>query len=148
MGTKLESEYQKEQEDRLSPAEERRMGAVLSIPTTADGAIIRPALEVLSRLRQGQVMDLLSVELNRVVNGVKDCSVNKAGSVTLTLTISPVLKSVANAVFIQAKVKGVAPEDPPDSDLMFYDDDGNLHTRDPRQRDIFDDGPSGVDHGA
>jgi hypothetical protein len=112
-----------------------------------NGVSIRPALEVLSRLRQGQVMDLLSIELNRVVNGVKDCSVNKSGTVTLTLTVAPVQKQ-ANAVFIQAKVVGKAPEDPPDSDLLFYDDDGNLHTRDPRQRDIFDDGPLGVDHGA
>ncbi len=112
-----------------------------------DGVVIRPVLEVLSRLREGQVMDLLSVELNRVVNGVKDCSVSKNGTVTLTLTVSPVQKQT-NAVFIQAKVVGKAPEDPPDSDLLFYDDDGNLHTRDPRQRDIFDDGPLGVDHGA
>ncbi len=115
--------------------------------TTEDGVVIRPALEVLSRLRQGQVMDLLSVELNRIVNGVKDCTVNKSGTVTLTLTVSPVMKSVANAVFIQAKIVGKAPEDPPDSDLLFYDDDGNLHTRDPMQRDIFEDGPSGVGHG-
>jgi hypothetical protein len=111
-----------------------------------DGVQIRPALEVLSRLRQGRVMDMLSVELNRVVSGVKDCNANKAGTVTLTLTVSPVMKQ-NNAVFIQAKVTGKAPEDPPDSDLLFYDDDGNLHTRDPNQRDIFDDGPSGVDHG-
>ena len=113
---------------------------------TEDGVVIRPALEVLGRLRQGKVMDLLSVELNRVVNGVKDCNANKAGTVTLTLTVSPVQRQ-NNAVFIQAKIVGKAPEDPPDSDLLFYDEDGNLHTRDPNQRDIFDDGPAGVDHG-
>lgn len=112
-----------------------------------DGVAIRPALEVLSRLRQGRVMDLLSIELNRVVNGVKDCAANKAGTVTLTLTVSPVMKQ-NNAVFIQAKVAGKAPEDPPDSDLLFYDEDGNLHTRDPNQRDIFENGPSGVNHGS
>ena len=115
-------------------------------PATEDGVIIRPALEVLGRLRQGRVMDLLSVELNRVVTGVKDCNANKAGTVTLTLTVTPVMKQ-NNAVFIQAKVAGKAPEDPPDSDLLFYDEDGNLHTRDPNQRDIFEDGPTGVDHG-
>ena len=104
---------------------------------------IRPALAVLSRLRGGQVMDLLSIELNRVVNGVKDCMAGKSGTVTLTLKIEPVKKQ-ANAVFIQAAVTGKAPEDPPDSDLLFYDDDGNLHTRDPKQRDIFDDGPLSV----
>lgn len=112
-------------------------------PATEDGVLIRPALEVLGRLRRGQVMDLMSVELNRVVNGVKDCQTGKGGKVTLTLKIDPVKKQ-QNAVFIQADIKGVAPEDPPESDLLFYDDDGNLHTRNPNQKDIFDDGPTGV----
>ena len=108
-----------------------------------DGVMIRPALEVLSRLRRGQVMDLLSVELNRVVNGVKDCQSGKGGTVTLILKVDPVKKQ-QNAVFIQATVKGKAPEDPPESDLMFYDDDGNLHTRNPNQQDIFENGPAAV----
>lgn len=108
-----------------------------------NGVIIRPALEILSRLRRGQVMDLLSVEINRVVTGVKDCMAGKGGTVTLTLKVEPVKKQ-QNAVFIQASVTGKAPEDPPQSDLLFYDDDGNLHTRDPNQRDIFEDGPQGA----
>lgn len=109
----------------------------------ADGIEVRPALEVLSRLRQGQVMDLLSIELNRVVNGVKDCETGKGGTVTLTLKIEPV-KKVANAVAIQALVAGKAPEDPPSTDLLWYDEDGNLHTRNPNQKDIFEDGPKSV----
>lgn len=116
------------------------------ISPEAIAATIKPALAVLGQLRGGQVMDLLSVELNRVVNGVAECAANKAGTVTLTLTVTPVMKQT-NAVFIQAKVVGKAPEDPPDSDLLFYDGDGNLHTRNPNQRDIFEDGPTGVDHG-
>lgn len=113
------------------------------ILSNEDGVMIRPALEVLSRLRRGQVMDLLSIELNRVVNGVKDCQSGKGGTVTLTLKVDPVKKQ-QNAVFIQAAVKGKAPEDPPESDLLFYDDDGNLHTRNPNQSDIFENGPAGV----
>lgn len=116
------------------------------IPATEDGVVIRPALEVLSRLRKGRVMDLLSVELNRVVTGVKDSNAGKGGTVTLTLAISPVQKQ-QNAVFIQAKIVGKAPEDPPDSDLMFYDDDGNLTTHNPMQRDLYDDGPTGIQGG-
>lgn len=114
-------------------------------PPLADehGVEIRPALEVLSRLRGGTVMDLLSLELNRVVNGVKDSSTGKGGTVTLTLKIEPV-KKLLNAVSIQAVIAGKAPEDPPESDLLFYDDDGNLHTRNPKQSDIFDEGPRGV----
>lgn len=115
----------------------------LDEPVTEDGVPIRPALEVLSRLRRGQVMDLLSIELNRVVTGVKDSSSGKGGTVTLTLRIEP-LKKQRNAVLIQANIVGKAPEDPPESDLLFYDQDGNLHTRDPNQHDIFDDGPTAV----
>lgn len=109
----------------------------------ADGVAIRPALEVISRLRQGQVMDLLSVELNRVVNAVKDSQTGKGGSVTLTLKIERV-KKFPNAVDVQVVISAKAPEDPPPSDLLFYDDDGNLHTRNPNQRDIFEDGLKGV----
>lgn len=108
-----------------------------------DGVVVRPALEVLSQLRRGQVMDLLSLELNRVVNGVKDCSTGKGGTVTLTLKVD-LVKRQQNAVFIQAAVAGKAPEDPPESDLLFYDDDGNLHPRNPNQRGLFEDGPQGV----
>lgn len=96
----------------------------------------RPALNVLSVLRRGQVMDLLAVELNRVVNGVKDCESGKGGKVSLVLKIDPIKKK-RNVVAIQTTVVGVAPEDPPETDWLFYDDDGNLHTRDPDQRDMF-----------
>ena len=102
---------------------------------------IRPALELLSKLRGGNVMDLISVELNRVVNGVKDCKDGKkAGTVTLTLKISKIARA-HRALAIQATVVGKAPEDPPDYDLMFYDDDGNLHTVNPDQSDMFENGP-------
>jgi len=104
-------------------------------------SVIRPALELLSRLQGGQVMDRLAVEINRVVNGVRFSEAGKGGKVILTLSIAPI-KQHANAVSVQAVIAGKAPEDPPDSDLLFYDDDGNLHTRNPKQRDIFDNGPA------
>lgn len=118
---------------------------------TADGILheearleIRPALELLSRLRGGNVMDLIAIELNRVVNGVRECSDSKkAGTITLTLKVSKIPKA-HRAVSVQAIVVGKAPEDPPDYDLMFFDDYGNLHTKNPEQRDIFDDGPRGT----
>ena len=110
---------------------------------TEDGVAIRPALEVLSRLRGGQVMDLLSIELNRVVQGIRMSETGKGGSVTLALKIEPV-KKFPNAVSIQAVIVGKAPEDPPQSDLLFHDEDGNLHTRNPSQRDIFEDGLRGI----
>lgn len=122
--------------EAASPAEPAPVG-------NADGVEVRPALEVLSQLRRGQVMDLLSIELNRVVNGVRECEAGKGGTVTLKLKIDPI-KKANNAVSIQAVVTGKAPEDPPESDLMFYDEDGNLHNRNPNQRDIFEAGPASV----
>lgn len=114
------------------------------LPHTDDGVVIRPALEILGRLRNGTLLDALAIEINRVVTGVKNCETAKpAGTVTLTLKIEQVTK-VHNAVAIQAIVAGKAPEDPPETSLFFYDEDGNLHTRDPQQRDIFEDGPRGV----
>lgn len=106
---------------------------------TEDGVAIRPALELLSRLRGGALMDMLAVEINRVVRGVRACESGKGGIVTLTLKIEPV-KKVMNGVYIQAIVSGKAPEDPPQTDLMFHDEDGNLHTRNPEQRDMFEEG--------
>ena len=72
------------------------------------GVIVRPALELLNRLRRGQVMDLLALEINRVVNAVKDTTSGKGGTVTLALKIDP-LKKIANAVQIQAVVLGKSP---------------------------------------
>ena len=111
------------------------------IPVTEDGVVIRPALEVLARLRGGKTMDLLSQELNRVVNAIRESSSGKGGEVILRIKIDPT-KKISNAVTIQALIIGKAPEDPPMSDLMWFDDDGNLHTRDPNQHDMF--GPRGV----
>ena len=101
----------------------------------------RPALELLNRLRRGQVMDLLAMEINRVVRAVKDTDTKKGGSVTLTLKIDPV-KPGLNTVYIQAVIAGKAPEDPPTVDMLFYDNDGNLFSRDPDQVDfLYEGGP-------
>lgn len=108
-----------------------------------DGVVIRPALETLARLQQGTLMDRLSVELNRVVQAVQENSQGKGGSVQLVLKIDK-NKRLPNAVYITAAVAGKAPEDPPETDMFFTDDDGNLHIRNPSQRDIFESGPQGV----
>ncbi|HNP65796.1 MAG TPA: hypothetical protein PKH39_17825, partial [Woeseiaceae bacterium] len=110
---------------------------------TKDGVCVRPVLEVLSKLRGGNVLDLLSIELNEVVNAIKASESGKGGAVTLTLKINRV-KKIPDALEIIAEISGKAPQYPPRSDLMFYDDDGNLHTRNPNQGDIFDNLPRGV----
>ena len=101
----------------------------------------RPALELLSRLRGGNVMDLLSNEINRVVNGVNDCNADKVGQVTLTLKIKRMKRGPMNGVEVTALVVGKAPEDPPTYDIFFMDDDGHLHANDPNQDDMFGRGP-------
>jgi len=112
----------------------------VKVPTNEKGVVVRPALELLNRLRRGQVMDLLSLEINRVVNAVKDTTSGKGGTVTLAIKIDPI-KKIANAVQIQAVVVGKCPEDPPTVDILWYDDEGNLHSRDPNQGHLFEEGP-------
>lgn len=107
------------------------------------GVEVRPALEVLSRMRGGRVLDLLALELNEVVRAVKDSESGKAGKVTLTIDIKPI-KKIPDAVELVGTITGKAPKDPPPSDLMFADDDGNLHTRNPRQGDLLDRKPRPV----
>lgn len=122
----------------MNPNTEEQTGEV--IPATEDGVMIRPALETLAKLRGGALMDNLSIALNEVVAAVRDCESGKGGHVNLKIKIEPV-KKFPGAVSLQAIVDTKCPVDPPQSDLMFYDDDGNLHTKNPRQRDIFEGGP-------
>ncbi len=111
------------------------------IPATEDGVVIRPALEVLSRLNEGRLMDQLSVELNAVIAAVQHT--RKKGSLTLKLDIDPE-KKIHNGVYVTASIDGNEPKPPPPASLFFADDDGNLHTRDPSQIDAFETGPRTV----
>lgn len=112
------------------------------VETSPQGQI-RPIMETLARLQEGKLMDRLSIELNRVVKGVAESTTGKGGTVTLTLKIDPI-KRISNGVYVAADVKGKAPEDPPEASMFFYDDDGSLHSRNPLQRDAFEDGLKGI----
>lgn len=137
MNTKVETPPFDEIADQEDELEQEREDYI------EDSRNVRPALELLARLRGGNVMDLVAIEIARVVKGVSESKENKGGQVALTLKFSKV-KRAHRALAIQALVVGKAPEDPPDYDLMFYDDDGGLHTTNPEQDDMFGNGPQGL----
>jgi hypothetical protein len=67
----------------------------------------------------------------------------KGGEVSLRLKVERA-KNSDTAVLIEAHIAGKSPTEPVGADLLFVDDDGNLHTRNPYQRDAFEDGPAAV----
>lgn len=95
---------------------------------------VRPALEVLARLRGGRVMLELSEEINTVVESV--IKTRKKGSVSMTLTFQPI-DNAQNGVVVKADVDGKPPELAKATDVFFADDDFNLHSNNPRQRDLW-----------
>lgn len=96
---------------------------------------VRPAFETIGRLRHGQVLTELSEELNLVTENV--LKTRKKGSLTLTLNIMPV-ENTPNGVVIKAEVVGKPPELAKATDVFFADDDANLFTFNPKQRDMFE----------
>lgn len=92
---------------------------------------------VIQRLRQGRLLTELHSELQRVVKAIAETTTMKAGQVTLTIDIAPA-KQKRNVVIIRGTVKGKCPEDPPDTDLFFFDEEGDLFDRDPMQSDLVD----------
>lgn len=103
-----------------------------------EGVEVRPILETLNRIRGGRTLDLMSLELNRVVKNVHETG--KKAVMILELEVKPV-KKIEGAVEITADIRSKLAKIEPSSDLLFADEDGNLHTRNPRQGDIFDKPP-------
>ena len=104
-------------------------------------AEVRPALEVLGRLRRGAVLDELAIEMNKVVEGVLETG--KKGSVVLTITMTKI-DAAANGLVLKAEVDGKPPEMATATDVFFADDNYNLFANNPRQRDWVGQGPRPV----
>lgn len=102
---------------------------------------VRPAMEVLGRLRGGRVMEELAMELNKVVEGV--LSTGKKGSVVLTINLTKI-DSAPNGLVLKAEVDGKPPEMATATDVFFADESNNLFVNNPRQRDLFGQGPRAV----
>ena len=102
---------------------------------------VRPAMEVLGRLRGGRVMEELAMELNKVVEGVLETG--KKGSVVLTINLTKI-DAAPNGLVLKAEVDGKPPEMATATDVFFADENNNLFVNNPRQRDMFGQGPRPV----
>jgi len=111
------------------------------IPVTQDGVVITPFSAIASVLPRDPLDDIAR-ELHRVVTAVRDSEANKpAGEVVMTLKVTR--STVDGAIILSAEVKAKIPKEPRPGALLFVDDDGNLSTRNPRQREFFE-RPKGV----
>jgi len=91
---------------------------------------IRPFSDTLRELRRGDVLQELSVELNKVVEAVR--RTQKDGSVTLTLKVGLASKSSDNAIMLTDIISSKLPR--ADSVSLFYaTNDNNLQKNDPNQ---------------
>lgn len=95
---------------------------------------VRPAMEVLGRLRNGRVVEELADAINNVVGGV--IATGKGGTVTLKITIAKV-DSTPNGVVVKGEVSDKPPEPTKATDVFFADDANNLFVNNPRQKDLF-----------
>lgn len=91
---------------------------------------IRPITSTLALLQGGVFLELCSTKLAEVVQAVDETG--KAGKLTITLD----LKRASGAIEIVAKVTNKAPEEKPDSDLMWATVEGNLSQDNPSQRKL------------
>ena len=102
-----------------------------------------PMLQVLQKLRNGRLLEQLRNELYEVVKEVTHSPTGKGGKVSLTLRVERVSKNQGlqgNQIAIIAEpIKSVSPDDPPEGHVFYFDEEGGLHARNPRQLDAFPD---------
>lgn len=107
------------------------------LPATDDGVVITPFVQVASVLPRNPLDDL-TYAMHEAVRAVKHSEANKpVAEVTLTLKVARA-SNVQDAVVITSEVKVKPPKEPKLAGLLFVDDDGNLQTRNPNQRDMFE----------
>src|SRR3972149_302768 len=95
---------------------------------------VRPIVDTLREIRQGNCLDELSVHLNDLVAAVRNTG--KAGDVTLKLKISPAGSGKVEAIQVDDTITLRMPELPKPSTLFFTTEDNNLQRQDPRQREM------------
>lgn len=86
--------------------------------------------EVVDAIDAGGLTQELNEKLQKVVQAVRETG--KKGSVSLTLSID--MKGAQ--VEVTSKVKTKAPNPDRPAQFFYYDEDGNLFGRDPRQTEI------------
>jgi len=93
---------------------------------------VRPIVDTLRDIRQGNCLDELSVYLNDLVAAVRETG--KAGDITLKLKISPAGSGKVEAIQVDDSIIVKLPELPKPSTLFFTTEDNNLQRQDPRQK--------------
>lgn len=91
-------------------------------------------INTLQTLRKGKTLAELDEKLRQLVCDVQEAG--KAGTVTMTIKVSPASKNNADQVLIDDKVTCKSPERDRHSTLFFPDASGALHRKDPRQDEL------------
>jgi len=91
---------------------------------------VRPFMDLLRELNEGQTHDEMSARLNELVEAVSQQ--HKQGTLTLTLTLRPAQNS-AIAMLIVPDIKMKKPEPEAVGSIMFTTEDYNLVRDNPRQ---------------
>lgn len=97
---------------------------------------IRPAIDTLRELREGQVLDELSIHLHDAVSAVQ--ALGKPAEVSITIKIKPFSKTrVMNpALAFEAEVTSKLPKPDREGDIFFVDDNGNPTRNQVRQPEL------------
>lgn len=90
----------------------------------------RPFMDILREHRGGQTHELLTEKLQELVAAVTE--EEKAGSLTLKITIKPMGKS--DGLEVAAQVTTNPPKETPGVSIFFATPENNLEREDPRQR--------------
>lgn len=93
-----------------------------------------------------RISDRMALEFAALVRDVVANENGKAGSITLTLTVSKPnarLNLKGRELFVAADIKVKEPADAPNTHLFYHDEEGGLHMQDPYQRRMFT-GPQGL----
>ncbi len=92
---------------------------------------IRPVLETLSNLGAGALLDEAAEKLSKVVLAVDQNG--KAGALTIKISLR---KATAGALALSYDVVAKIPEGVKSETLLFATPEGNLLTKDPKQREL------------
>lgn len=106
--------------------------------TEAPDPNVRPFSTFLLEQARGRSHDDLSATLHKLIQEVRDTG--KKGSLTYTVTISPLDKEVRSFSVVD-EIKTKYPEHDRPTSIFYPDADGNLSRRDPNQMS-FDDLPT------
>ena len=94
---------------------------------------MKPLTDILREYRRGELVDRATDELNEIVRAV--ASTGRSGKLVLTLHVKS-NRGEGDQILLEAETKVTVPKAPLPTAIFFVDEDGGLHQRDPRQREM------------